>query len=77
MKKLYFGILMLSSFTWASAQINTIVNFEGSTALPTGWTESGGAAVSNVNTCAGNSLRDNLYACCFAEIEARNAHDSR
>ena len=61
MKKLYFGILMLSSFTWASAQINTIVNFEGSTALPTGWTESGGAAVSNVNTCGGNSLRDNLY----------------
>lgn len=61
MKKLYFGILMLSSFTWASAQINTIVNFEGSTALPSGWTESGGAAVSNVNTCGGNSLRDNLY----------------
>ncbi|UOE41943.1 T9SS type A sorting domain-containing protein [Chryseobacterium suipulveris] len=62
MKKLYLGIFMLLTGAWASAQINSVTNFDGSTTMPTGWTQTGASSsVTSINTCSGNSVRANLW----------------
>jgi len=53
-------LLLVSSFGFAQISINQ--NFDASTTLPTGWTETGAKTIAAAESCSGNSIRDNLYA---------------
>lgn len=52
-------LLLVSSFGFAQISINQ--NFDASTTMPTGWTETGAKTIAAAESCAGNSIRDNVY----------------
>lgn len=56
MKKITFLFLLFSSFIYAQVSVNE--NFDSGT--PTGWTDS--YSNTTIQTCAGNSERDNLWS---------------
>ena len=54
--------MILFSSVNSIGQVSLVENFNASTNLPSGWTESGGKTISSSEACAGNSVRDNLYS---------------
>ncbi len=60
MKKITLLLLFFSSM-FAFSQVGIVENFDSGTTLPIGWTETGGKTIAATESCAGNSIRDNLY----------------
>ncbi len=62
MKKITLWLLFLFACLQTTAQVNIVENFDSGTSLAaTGWTETGGKTIAAAESCAGNSIRDNLY----------------
>lgn len=61
MKKITLWLFALFTCWQINAQVGIIQNFDSGTGLPAGWTETGGKTIAAAESCAGNSIRDNLY----------------
>ena len=63
MNKFTFWLFALFLFSWQmQAQVVLNQNFDAGTTLPAGWTQTGGKTIAAAESCAGNSIRDNLYS---------------
>ncbi|MCG2612039.1 T9SS type A sorting domain-containing protein [Flavobacterium sp. SM15] len=60
MKRITLFCFMLVSCL-SFGQVVLTQNFDGGTSMPAGWTETGGKTISASESCAGNSIRGNLY----------------
>ncbi|NHM02643.1 T9SS type A sorting domain-containing protein [Flavobacterium difficile] len=62
MKKITLWLFAIFASWQMSGQVGIFQNFDAGTALPTGWTTTGGGFVNATESCSGNSLVDNLYS---------------
>ena len=61
MKKITLWLFAFFTCWQMSAQVGISQNFDSSTTLPTGWTQTGGKIIAAAESCSGNSIRDNLF----------------
>ncbi len=62
MKKITLWLFALFTSWQLSAQVGIIQNFDSGTALPAGWTATGGGFITTGESCSVNSFIDNLYS---------------